>query len=259
MNFKKIALGTLSRILRYAGILLVIYVSMVFYLALTERRNAFPRAITHKEAREAIQKTARHISCTTEDGTLLEGWSSGNAEAPLLLYYPDADEDGAQFLAELGTPANFLAATFNYRGSGENKGTPSEETFELDAKSIAECAAQINGSKPKFVAGRGTGAILAAEQLNEQNHIYIIDPVASIADAISNKYRVLYPKFLVRTSVKLPVESLQVHFNQVSILADRAKNDIKTKDIVGILTKSKYYKRTSENLQEFLTKSIFAD
>ena len=54
MKIKDAVLGTVSRILRFAGILLVIYVSMVFYLALTERRNAFPRAITHNEAREAI-------------------------------------------------------------------------------------------------------------------------------------------------------------------------------------------------------------
>ena len=39
MKIKELALGTLSRILRYAGILLLIYISMVFYLALTERRN----------------------------------------------------------------------------------------------------------------------------------------------------------------------------------------------------------------------------
>lgn len=258
MNFKKIALGTLSRILRYAGILLLIYVSMVFYLALTERRNAFPRAISHKEAREAIQKTAHHISCTTEDGTLLEGWSSGNAEASLLLYYPDADEDAAQFLAELGTPTDFLAAAFNYRGSGDNKGTPSQETFEPDAKSIAECAMQINGSAPKFIAGRGTGAILAAEQSREQNHIILIDPVMSIADAISDKYRVLYPKFLIRANVTLPVETLENHPGQASILADRARNDKRTASVASILTKSKNYKRTSENLQEILSKVISA-
>lgn len=256
MNFKKIALGTLSRILRYAGILLLIYVSMVFYLALTERRNAFPRAISHKEAREAIQKTARHISCTTEDGAILEGWSSGDTKAAQLLYFPDADEDAAQFLAELGTPTDFLAAAFNYRGSGDNKGTPSQETFEPDAKSIVECATQINGSAPKFIAGRGTGALLAAKQINAQNQIILIDPVTSIADAISDKYRVLYPKFLIRANVALPIEILQRHPDQVSILADRAKNDKRTEAVVQITTKSKFLKRTTENLDEMLSKAI---
>ena len=101
MDFKKKALGFGSRILRIVGIIAVIYVSMVFYLALTERRNAFPRAITHKEAREAIATTAKSISCTMEDGTVLEGWSTGKQGDATFLYYPDADEDAAQFIAEV--------------------------------------------------------------------------------------------------------------------------------------------------------------
>ena len=93
MKIKEFAKGTLSRILRYTGILLVIYVSMVFYLALTERRNAFPRAITHNEAREAIADKAQSISCTLDDNTILEGFVIGNEHNNVLLYYPDADED----------------------------------------------------------------------------------------------------------------------------------------------------------------------
>jgi hypothetical protein len=104
MKIKELALGTLSRILRYAGILLLIYISMVFYLALTERRNAFPRAITHNEAREAIADKARAINCTLDDGTKLEGFVVGNEQNNVILYYPDADEDAAQFLAELDLP-----------------------------------------------------------------------------------------------------------------------------------------------------------
>ena len=57
------------KLLRFVGILAVIYISMVFYLALTERRNAFPRAIYHKEANEAIQGKAKTLTCTLEDGT----------------------------------------------------------------------------------------------------------------------------------------------------------------------------------------------
>ena len=59
------------KLLRIAGILLIIYISMVFYLALTERRNAFPRAIYHKEANEAIRGKAKPLTCSLEDGTVL--------------------------------------------------------------------------------------------------------------------------------------------------------------------------------------------
>ena len=220
MDLKKKALGLGARVLRIVGIIAVIYVSMVFYLALTERRNAFPRAITHKEAREAIEGKAKSISCTMEDGTVLEGWTTGRQGDATLLYYPDADEDAAQFIAEVQEIEGIALVAFNYRGSGNNKGTPSEETFEPDARGIFECASQLNG-QPVYLAGRGTGAILAAQQSGKEKKLVLIDPIASIADAISCKYRLLYPKFLVRAGVEMPREKLQKTDNRAVLLADR--------------------------------------
>lgn len=249
MKIKELALGTLSRILRYAGILLLIYISMVFYLALTERRNAFPRAITHNEARTAIADKARAINCTLDDGTKLEGFVVGNEQNNVLLYYPDADEDAAQFLAELDSLPGYAATTFNYRGSGENKGTPSQETFESDAQMIYECASQINGSAPKVVAGRGTGAILATKMVKKENITILIDPVWSIADAISDKYRLLYPKFLVRADVKIEKKDISTS-NNIVILLDRARYNDRTSSIKQALEGVNLSKRGSKSLSE---------
>ena len=249
MKIKELALGTLSRILRYAGILLLIYISMVFYLALTERRNAFPRAITHNEAREAIADKARAINCTLDDGTKLEGFVVGNEQNNVILYYPDADEDAAQFLAELDSLPGYAAATFNYRGSGENKGTPSQETFESDAQMIYECASQINGNAPKVVAGRGTGAILATKMVKKENIILLIDPVWSIADAISDKYRLLYPKFLVRADVKIEKKDISTS-NNIEILSDRARFSDRNHKIIQDFEGINLSKRGSKPLSE---------
>lgn len=249
MKIKELALGTLSRILRYAGILLLIYISMVFYLALTERRNAFPRAITHNEAREAIADKARAINCTLDDGTKLEGFVVGNEQNNVLLYYPDADEDAAQFLAELDSLPGYAAATFNYRGSGENKGTPSQETFESDAKMIYECASQINGNAPKVIAGRGTGAILATKMVKKENITILIDPIWSIADAISDKYRFLYPKFLVRADVKIEKKDISTS-NNIVILSDRARFNDRTQAISQTIVGVNLSKRDTKSLSE---------
>lgn len=255
MNIKQAALGTLSRILRFAGILLIIYVSMVFYLALTERRNAFPRAITHNEARAAIADKAKNISCTLDDGTLLEGFVVGNEQNNVLLYYPDADEDAAQFLAELDSLPGYAATTFNYRGSGNNKGTPSQETFETDAQMIYECASQINGRVPEIVAGRGTGAILATKHAKSTKTTILIDPVLSIAVAISEKYRILYPKFLVRADVKIDEKDILGKENVV-ILSDRARFRERTKDLKQRFEDLNEAKRTEETLSEAILNVI---
>ena len=256
MDFKKAAIGTASRILRFIGIIAVIYVSMVFYLALTERRNAFPRAITHVEARQAIDGKASPISCTMEDGTVLGGWTLGAQGSPTLLYYPDADEDAAQFLAEVQELPGVTLVTFNYRGSTENKGTPSQETFEPDARGIMECASQVNGT-PKFIAGRGTGAILAAEQMSAattaNTKLILIDPVLSIADAISEKYRLFYPKFLVRADVKMPREILEQTQNRAFLFLDRKMHSERNHTLGSQNPSLKQVDRSEKTLSETLS------
>lgn len=245
-----------SRGLRLVGILAVIYVSMVFYLALTERRNAYPRAIPHKEARAAIEGRAQGISCTLQDGTVLEGWKMGETSAPTLLYYPDADEDAAQFLAELDSIPRITLVSFNYRGSGNNKGTPSEKTFSPDSKEILECATQVNEATPKFIAGRGTGAILAYNARTKQNKLILIDPVESIADALVYKYGLLYPKFLVRAGDSINTGKKDLAIDQVGILLDRAQFSDRGHIFAQKFQGATVWKRDGDSFRAFLTKII---
>jgi hypothetical protein len=147
----------------------------------------------------------------------------GEAGTPTLLYYPDADEDAAQFLAELDSLPGVTPVTFNYRGSGNNKGTPSEKTFSPDSKEILECATQVNGTAPKFIAGRGTGAILAFNNSNSQTRLILIDPVESIADALVYKYGFLYPKFLVRAGDAINTGKNGLSIDQIGIFLDRSQ------------------------------------
>jgi hypothetical protein len=256
MDMRKTVLNLGLRALRLAGGLLLIYASMVFYLALTERQNAYPRAITHNEAQAAIQKVSSPLTCTLEDGITLEGWSIGNAQDPSLLYYPDADEDAAQFLAEVQGIEGYNLVAFNYRGSANNKGTPSADNFEPDARQIAECAKQINGKKAAFLVGRGTGAILAAQQLGDGQKLILIDPVMSIADAISEKYRLLYPRFLIRAKEKIPENELKKRSGDVILLKDRknsCEDNHKTK-LSFLLTK--VHKRGQNTLQKSVSEIL---
>ena len=232
MNFKNSLKGFASRLLRLLGIIAILYVSMVFYLALTERRNAYPRAITHKEARQAIAGKAESLTCTLEDGTALEGWKLGTTGTAALLYFPDADEDAAQFLAETGTIEGLTLVTFNYRGSGNNKGTPSAETFSADAIGIAECATQATGAPLGYFAGRGTGAILAANNAQEDSRIILIDPVWSIADALSYKYRKLYPRFIIRAKGTINSDKITRSIDQVGIMLDRVQFESRSQKVL---------------------------
>jgi hypothetical protein len=240
------------RLLRIAGILVVIYISMVFYLALTERRNAFPRAIYHKEANEAIQGKAKPLTCTLEDGSILNGFTLGNENDPVMLYFPEADEDAAQFLAQVDSLPGTNIVAFNYRGSAQNKGTPSEDTFEKDARQIAECAAQVNGKFPQTLVGRGMGAISAINQHSNNKQIILIDPIFDIADAIHQKYGFLYPKFLIRTNFKVSIDKLKKAQNNTTVLFDKKQFEERTKAEYSKLEGAKFIVRNGESLQKVL-------
>ncbi len=245
------------RAIRLVGVFIVIYISMVFYLALTERQRTFPRAITHKEANASIQGKAKEISCTLEDGVVLNGWKLGNENAPIWLYFPDAEEDAAQFLAEVEEINDILLVTFNYRGSGENKGKPSEETFESDGAQITECATQITGDIPSSFLGRGTGAIIAAEQaLTYKRENILIDPIFSIADAVSQKYRKLYPKFLVRTNVAISQDKLAHIQDKTTIIIDRKQFEHRTLEQKRIIPKASIIYREGKPLREVLKSTL---
>ena len=225
---------------------------MVFYLALTERRNAFPRAIYHKEANEAIQGKAKSLTCTLDDGTALNGFTLGNESDPIMLYFPEADEDAAQFLAQVDSIPGVDIVSFNYRGSAQNKGTPSEETFENDAKQIVECAAQINGKGPQFLVGRGMGAILAINLHQNSEQIILIDPILDISDAIHQKYGFMYPKFLVRTNFKASADKLKNTQNNITVLFDKKQFEERTKAEYSKLEGAKFFVRNGESLQKVL-------
>ncbi len=258
MSLKQSAISYGMRALRLVGVFALIYVSMVFYLALTERQNAYPRAIAHKEAEAAIQSKARSVSCTLEDGVVLGGWTlapdgTESDENATLLYYPDADEDAAQFLAEVQGIPNVILVTFNYRGSANNKGTPSSENFLPDAGQIAECASQVQGKRPEFLAGRGTGAILAAHQMVENQNLLLIDPVMSIADVLSEKYRALYPKFMIRASEAMPVDAIKKNKKHVFILSDRKLHESSTDKFSKTLNLTNKAIRGQQTLASALT------
>lgn len=250
---KPFLISFLSRSVRLILALLLIYASAVFYFVYSERRIAFPRAIPHKEARAFLtEKKVDEVFCSMKDGTVLEGFHFGDSTRPLLVYFPAEDEDAAQFLAEAILAKNMQFLTFNYRGSGKNKGTPSEETFLSDAQTLAACA-EKHSRAPKVFSGRGAGAILAVK-VNEKNvPLILIDPIESLADRISSKYGIFFPKFLIRTKFSLSDADFQ-KVSSLLILKDRALAEKET--LSEKFQKFPFYKREGETLSEALDKIL---
>lgn len=249
--------STISRIFRFILAIAIIYVCMVFYLMLSERRIAFPKAIKHKEAREAIADTTmvQKVNCKISDDITLEGFLAKKENLPTILYFPDSDEDAAQFMAETQSSKNIGRLAFNYRGSGENKGTPSEENFMTDALQISNCAKTL--SPTLIYAGRGIGAI-AATKVRENNPLVLIDPKESFAEKISAKYRYLFPKFLIHTKIALTEEDFKEN-TPTLLLEDRSVEQISNENFKKTFPKIPSRKRTGETLSEIMDKIIIPE
>lgn len=248
---KKFIRSTFSKIIRLVLAFALIYVSMIFYLMLSERRIAFPKAIKHKEAREAVSDTTivKKVNCKISDDITLEGFFAKKENLPTILYFPDSDEDAAQFIAETQSSKNIGLLAFNYRGSGENKGTPSEKNFLADAELIAKCASRY--SSKLIHIGRGTGAIPATKTRTENTPLILIDPDESFAEKITSKYKIFFPKFLVHTALTLTPEDFQGNA-PILLLEDRSihasKNETFKKNHPNIASR----KREGQTLAEIL-------
>ena len=108
---------------------------------------------------------------------------------------------------------------------------------------------------PKIVVGRGTGAILATKKVKKNNIVVLIDPVLSIADAISEKYRILYPKFLVRASTKIEKKDISGTKNVV-IISDRARFSDRNHKIGLALEDVNLSKRGEKTLSNAISEAI---
>ena len=79
----------------------------------------------------------------------------------------------------------------------------------------------------------------------------------SIAVAISDKYRILYPKFLVRASIEINANDISGTQN-VIILSDRARFKDRTQAVKSQFQGVKESYRASKTLSESLSSVIFS-
>lgn len=199
MNFFKKAL---FKTLRFAAIAAIVYICLVAYLLLSERRLAFPRAERDEASEELLKENA--LRCRTEDSKWLAGWAFGDSSSKTVLYFADGGEDAATFLAHAREIQGFRFVGFNYRGSAGSEGAPKEKFLEGDVRAMIGCA----GTDNVIFIGHGTGAIHAYNALGQGlgKAAVLVDPVESFSAAVSSRYRIFFPEFLSRTKSRMDFE-----------------------------------------------------
>ncbi len=185
--------------LRLAAVFALIYLCLLFYMAISERRYAFPRAQIDKASAESLEKYA--VLCRTEDDKKLQGWILGDSAPTTVLYFSDAGEDASTFLANAQKISGIRLVGFNYRGSAGSEGSPGEKFYESDIRSMARCA----GSSDPILLGHGTGAIAAYNSFASGlgKSAILVDPSESFGARLAERYRIFFPEFLSRTRTRM--------------------------------------------------------
>ena len=211
----------LFKILRMIGIVALLYICLLLYMVLSERRLAFPRAEADKASEETLRSGA--ILCHVDDDKKLQGWTVNDSLEETVLYFADGGEDAATFLAHAKKIPGFRFVTFNYRGSAGSEGTPGEKFYASDILAMAACA---RAESPIFI-GHGTGAIAAYNSLAKGlgKGAILVDPAESFRSALSTRYRIFFPEFLSRTKSEMDFTS-QVQAKPVVILDDPRRSEL---------------------------------
>ncbi len=218
----------LFKILRLAAVAAIVYLCLVAYLLLSERRLSFPRA-GQDEASEALLKKDA-LRCQTEDGKWLAGWMVfSDSRQRTVLYFADGGEDAATFLAHAREIPGFRFVGFNYRGSAGSEGSPKEKFLEGDVRAMIGCS----GADDAILLGHGTGAIHAYNALGQGlgSAAILVDPVESFSSAMSSRYRFFFPEFLSRTKSRMNFEK-SAPKSKVFVILDDPRKGTATKRLL---------------------------
>jgi fermentation-respiration switch protein FrsA (DUF1100 family) len=139
--------------------------------------HPFKAARIHVADAELAEGAIREIVVTAADGIELHGWHfvagtpATNPQRPLVLYFPGNAANRLWRVAECGvlTAQGADVFLFDYRGFGDNAGSPSEEAIAADARTIWNDVVEKQGIVPERIVlygesiGGGVAIRLAAE------------------------------------------------------------------------------------------------
>ncbi len=240
------------KMLRLVAIFAILYLCLLLYMVVSERRYAFPRAQTDKASAESLEKNA--VLCPTEDGKKLQGWILNDSAPNTVLYFPDAGEDASTFLSNAKRISDVRLVGFNFRGSAGSEGTPGEKFYESDLRSMVKCA----GSPSPIFLGHGTGAIAAynsfADGLGKK--AVLVDPSESFGARLAERYRLFFPEFLSRTKTRMRFDSEKVR--AAVVLDNPRKRELAQKLLTAHPEHFEVIERGGNSLLDILD-SLFAE
>ena len=191
------------RLLALTGALVA---AVLAFFWLTQRRMMyFPSGDVPGPAEVGLQRTEA-VSFATEDGLILGGWfvrAAGAAVGTVIVFNGNAGNRA--YRAELGarlSAEGLSVLLFDYRGYGDNPGSPTEEGLALDARAARRYVLSRGDVDPRRLAyfgeslGSGVAVRLAVE--HPPHSVILRSPFTSFVDVGRHHYPILPVRWLLR-------------------------------------------------------------
>jgi fermentation-respiration switch protein FrsA (DUF1100 family) len=153
-------------------------------------------------------QTTEDVSVTATDGTKLNGWlihpfgsASSDQSRPLLVYFPGNSLNRFERRIDLKeiARAGCDVLIFDYRGFGDNDGTPGQQALEADARSVWEYARSLKPQPSRqivlFGESLGGAVLLSLWQDPKATPAAAAVILSSTFDSMPAVVRDLYPWF----------------------------------------------------------------
>ena len=215
------------------GILSAILLAAVLVLALLwvgqRRMIYFPFGNVPPAANSGLLR-AEDVTFTTDDGVTLHGWFVPAASTParftVIVFNGNAGHRGmrAPLAAALGRHG-VATLLFDYRGYGDNAGSPSEEGFARDARAArayVTTRADVDTSRIVFF-GESLGAAVALRLATESPPFALVlrSPFTSMTEIGRHHYPFLPVRWLLRDRYPSLERAVNVSCPTLVILGDR--------------------------------------
>jgi fermentation-respiration switch protein FrsA (DUF1100 family) len=186
-------------------VLIAIAVAFLALLWIFQRRLIYLPFDRRVPPVETILPAAEAVRFATADGLVVNGWHLRPRQSwgVVLVFNGNAGHRGYRApLAEALARAGLAVLLFDYRGYGDNAGSPSEAGLRHDADAAAAFLVDVRGYAPDRLVyfGESLGAAVAVDLATRRRPAALVlrSPFSSLADIAAVHYPFLPVRLLLR-------------------------------------------------------------
>ena len=216
-------------VFKFLGYTLLIYLVVVGMMSFFQNHLIFHPSEFMTDSPDRLEVPWSDHYVETEDGTMIHGWLLKNEDAEHTVVFSHGNAgniSGRLDIAKTIYDKGVSVFLYDYRGYGNSEGSPNEDGFFDDARSVVNYLAGEQGipTDSMIFYGRSLGGSAAAHQASEFNGAGLVldSAFANIRSMAQSAYPFV-PSFLVRA--EFPTDQFLMNRGEIPVLFMHSPDD----------------------------------